>query len=217
MREQYETTPQIRLYVASKLYDEQGLRKIVIQISSENKDGVWFTAAVNERGQLVACAFSDRDKEASERVVKDTIRVDFSTQNDSLLNRTLQELYGLFLGKGKMHLKELDLSHVSGFRKRVYLQLSRIPRGKVTTYGAIAKVLGSITYSRAVGTANAMNPLPLAIPCHRVLPSSLHVGNYGMPGGKPSDGAYMKRALLEREGVKFQGARVSKEFLWDPA
>ena len=188
----------------------------MIQISSENMDGVWFTAAVNERGQLVACAFSNRNKEVAESVVKEAIPVDFSTQNDSFLNRRLQELYSLFSGRGRMDLKELDLSRVSGFRKRVYLQLSRIPRGKVTTYGTIAKKLGSITYSRAVGMANAMNPLPLAIPCHRVLPSSLHVGKYGMPGRKPSDGGYMKRALLEREGVKFQGDRVSKEYVWYP-
>lgn len=179
-------------------------------------DGVWFTAAVNEKGQLVACAFSDRNKEAAELAVKETVPVDFSTQNDSFLNRRLQELRGLFFGRGRMDLKELDLSRVAGFRKRVYLQLSRIPRGKVTTYGIIARKLGSISYSRAVGLANAMNPLPLAIPCHRVLPSSLHVGNYGMPGRKPSDGGYMKRALLEREGVEFQGDRVSREYVWYP-
>ena len=188
----------------------------MIQISSENMEGVWFTAAVNEKGQLVACAFSDRDKELSEAVVRGAIAVDFSTQNDSFLNRRLQELHSLFSGTGRMDLKELDLSRVSGFRRRVYLQLSRIPRGRVTTYGAIAKRLGSLTYSRAVGLANAMNPLPLAIPCHRVLPSSLRVGNYGMPGRKPVDGGYMKRALLEREGVKFQGDRVSRECVWSP-
>jgi methylated-DNA-[protein]-cysteine S-methyltransferase len=179
-------------------------------------DGIWFAAAVNGKGQLVACAFSDRNKEAAESAVKERIPVDFSTQNDSFLNRRLQELRGLFSGRGKIDLKELDLSRVSGFRKRVYLQLSRIPRGKVTTYGMIARKLGSVTYSRAVGMANAMNPLPLAIPCHRVLPSSLHVGMYGIPGGRSSEGGYMKRALLEREGVRFQGDRVSKEYVWYP-
>ena len=188
----------------------------MIQISSENLDGVWFTAAVNEKGQLVACAFSDRNREAAELAVKGTVPVDFSTQTDSFLNRKLQELRSLFSGRGRMDLKELDLSRVSDFRRRVYFQLSRIPRGKVTTYGMIARKLGSITYSRAVGLANAMNPLPLAIPCHRVLPSSLLVGNYGMPGREPRDGGYIKRALLEREGVKFQGDRVSKEYVWNP-
>ena len=85
----------------------------MIQISSENMDGVWFTAAVNEKGQLVACAFSDRNKEAAELAVKETVPVDFSTQNDSFLNRKLQELRGLFFGRGRMDLKELDLSRAS--------------------------------------------------------------------------------------------------------
>ena len=79
----------------------------MIQISSDIKDGVWFTAAVNERGQLVACAFSDKGKEEAELVVKESTRVDFSTQNDSLLNRRLQELYALFSGRGKLGLKDL--------------------------------------------------------------------------------------------------------------
>ena len=76
----------------------------MIQISSENMEGVWFTAAVNEKGQLVACAFSDRDKELSEAVVRGAIAVDFSTQNDSFLNRRLQELHSLFSGTGRMDL-----------------------------------------------------------------------------------------------------------------
>jgi O-6-methylguanine DNA methyltransferase len=177
---------------------------------------MWFTAAVNEEGKLVACAFSDRSKQESEKAVRETTPVDFSTENDSSLNRRLQELYSVFSGKGRIELKELDLTYVSEFRKRVYIQLCRIPRGKVTTYGAIARRLGSRAYSRAVGLAAAMNPLPLAIPCHRVVPSSLLVGNYGMPGRKPSEGAYVKRDLLDREGVKFQGNRVSKECVWFP-
>ena len=188
----------------------------MIQISSENLSGIWFTAAVNEEGKLVACAFSDRSRQETEKAVRATAHVDFSNENDSSLNQRLQELYSLFSGKGKIDLKWLDLTHVSEFRKRVYIQLCRIPRGKVTTYGAIARKLGSRTYSRAVGLAAAMNPLPLAIPCHRVVPSSLHVGNYGMPGRKPSQGGYVKRGLLNREGVRFRGKRVSKECVWSP-
>lgn len=179
-------------------------------------NGVWFTAAVNQSGQLVACAFSDRNGRDPEEVVKETVPVDFRAENDSVINKRLQQLFSLFLGKGKASLSELDLSRVSDFRRRVYSQLHRIPRGKVTTYGAIAKRLGSNTYSRAVGTAAALNPLPLAIPCHRVVPSSLIISNYGMPGRKSSEGAYMKRAILMREGVKLIGSRVVEECLWFP-
>ena len=179
-------------------------------------NGVWFTAAVNQSGQLVACAFSDRNGHEPEEAVKETVPVDFRAENNSAINKRLQQLFSLFLGKGKTSLNDLDLSRVSDFRRRVYFQLHRIPRGKVTTYGAIARRLGSKTYSRAVGTATATNPLPLVIPCHRVVPASLIISNYGMPGMKSSDGAYMKRALLTREGVKLVDGRVSEECLWSP-
>ncbi|MGA2784177.1 MAG: MGMT family protein [Candidatus Bathyarchaeia archaeon] len=188
----------------------------MIHVSSGTRHRVWFTVAVNERGRLVACAFSDRSRKAAEKVVKETIRVDCSIGNDSLARRKLHELYTMYSGSGKTDFNSLDLSGISNFRRRVYVQLCRIPRGKVTTYGAIAKRLGSRKWSRAVGTAVATNPLPLAIPCHRVVPSTLNVGNYGTPGGKPSEGAYMKHGLLKREGVQFQSTRISKECLWSP-
>jgi methylated-DNA-[protein]-cysteine S-methyltransferase len=123
----------------------------------------------------------------------------------------------MFKGKDvAVNMKTLDLSHVSPFRRRVYRQLLRIPRGRVATYGAVANRIGGRRYARAVGTAVAMNPLPLAIPCHRVVQASLKVGNYGMPGRKPSEGGYMKRRLLELEGVKFLGGKISKKSVWTP-
>ena len=108
------------------------------------------------------------------------------------------------------------MSNVSDFRNKVYEVLLRIPRGKVTTYGAIAKRLGGKRYARAVGTAVATNPFPLIVPCHRVVPVSLRVGNYGMGGREPSTGGYMKRRLLELEGVRFEDEKVSKQSIWKP-
>jgi len=113
-------------------------------------------------------------------------------------------------------MQALDLSSVSDFRKDVYNLLCKIPLGKVTTYGAIAQKVGGKRYARAVGTAVATNPLPLVIPCHRVVSASLRIGNYGMCGRKPSTGGYMKRMLLEREGVMFQGDKISKKSTWTP-
>ncbi len=189
-----------------------------MQVSSEKRGGFWFALAVNEKEQLMACAVSDRSRSEAERAVTDVVaswdlQVAHGNSRDS---RTIQKLYDIFMGRGGVALDLLDLSHVSSFRKKVYHLLRRIPRGRVTTYGAIAKKLSSRRYARAVGTAVATNPLPLVIPCHRVVPSTLSVGNYGMPGRKPSQGAYIKRKLLEREGVMFQGGKVSKESLWAP-
>ena len=146
--------------------------------------------------------------------MKETVHSTILQEGNSATRRRLRELYGMFDGKGEVDFNSFDLSGVSNFRKRVYRQLCRIPKGRVTTYGTIARMLGSGKASRAVGTAVARNPIPLAIPCHRVLPSTLTVGNYGMPGGRPSEGGYMKRCLLEREGVKFEGCKVLKQCLW---
>jgi methylated-DNA-[protein]-cysteine S-methyltransferase len=118
------------------------------------------------------------------------------------------------MGKGQVDLDSFDLSHVSPFRKKVYLLLNLIPRGCVTTYGKIAEKIDSDRHARAVGGAVASNPLPLIIPCHRVVTASLEVVNYGMPGRKPSEGADVKRGLLERESVKFHDEKVSRESLW---
>ena len=171
---------------------------------------------MNGKHQLVACSFSDRSRRTAERVVKDTVHAPFMEEDNMAAKQKLRQLNGMFAGRGKVPFNSFDLVEVSDFRRRVYRQLCRIPRGRVTTYGTIARMLGSPKASRAVGSAVATNPIPLAIPCHRVLPSTLTVGNYGMPGGRPTEGGYMKRILLEREGVEFTGSRVMKECLWPP-
>ena len=186
----------------------------MIRIASQQEDGVWFTVALNEKSQLVACAFSDKSKGEVEELVTKAIPKSQIENGHSVDPSIFQEIYGLYSGNGKS--RSVDLSKVSEFRRRVYALLQAIPRGKVATYGALAKRLGGMRYARAVGTAVATNPLSLAIPCHRVVPASLKVGNYGMPGRKPSEGGYVKRGLLEREGVVFHGEKVSAESLWKP-
>ncbi len=191
----------------------------MIRISSEKKDGVWFSLALNEKRKLIACSFSDRNRRAAEKAVKRTLgeRTEKIGNSYILSSERFKEIYGTFRGKRvAVRLNELDLSHLSQFQRKVYRLLCQIPHGRVTTYGALAKRLGGRRYARVVGTAVASNPLPLVIPCHRVVPASLTVGNYGMPGRKPSQGGYMKRRLLEREGVKFLGAKVSRESVWSP-
>lgn len=99
----------------------------------------------------------------------------------------------------------VDLSLVGPFHRRVLEQLRRIPRGQVRTYRDIARAVGQPGATRAVGTACARNPVPLIIPCHRVIRSDGTLGGYSMRGGTS-----LKRALLEREGVKLRtGVRTS--------
>src|SRR5262245_18664989 len=65
------------------------------------------------------------------------------------------------------------------FEKRVWKALLRIPAGETTSYGAIAKTLGSIGASRAVGLANGANPIAIIVPCHRVIGSTGALTGYG--------------------------------------
>jgi methylated-DNA-[protein]-cysteine S-methyltransferase len=90
----------------------------------------------------------------------------------------------------------LDLSGVPAFNRRAYDLLVRIGWGATTTYGALARELGDVTLSRAVGAAMGANPIPLIIPCHRVLASDGKPGGFSAPGGAES-----KLRMLELEGV----------------
>ena len=191
----------------------------MLEIFSARRDGVWFSVAVNQQGKLAACAFSDRNRREAERAVCNSLgkKAARPLPRHRADNQTLRVLGQFYNGKGKRtSLRTFDLSSVSTFRRDVYNLLCKIPLGKVTTYGAIAQKLGGKRYARAVGTAVATNPLPLIIPCHRVVSASLKVGNYGICGRKPSTGSYMKRMLLEREGVRFQGEKISKQSTWTP-
>ena len=88
----------------------------------------------------------------------------------------------------------IDLSGLGPFEQTVLPLLARIPRGEVRTYTWLAGEAGRPRAVRAVGNAMARNPVPLLLPCHRVVPSNGGIGNYGF-------GSPMKRTLLEREGV----------------
>ncbi|HWU17181.1 MAG TPA: methylated-DNA--[protein]-cysteine S-methyltransferase [Devosia sp.] len=90
----------------------------------------------------------------------------------------------------------LDLSGVPDFNRRAYALLLQIGWGETTTYGALARQLGDVTLSRAVGAAMGANPMPLVIPCHRVLASDGKPGGFSAPGGAES-----KLRMLSLEGV----------------
>ena len=88
----------------------------------------------------------------------------------------------------------LDWRLTDGFRARVQRAIARIPYGQTRSYTQMAKSAGNERAVRAAGTACGSNPLPLVVPCHRVLRSGGGLGGYG--GGLP-----MKEALLRLEGV----------------
>jgi O-6-methylguanine DNA methyltransferase len=88
----------------------------------------------------------------------------------------------------------VDLSAGTPFQRRVWKVLYRIPYGRVRSYKWVAARVGGSRYARAVGMALGANPVPIAIPCHRVV---AHDGSLGGFGG----GLILKRRLLDLEGT----------------
>jgi len=90
--------------------------------------------------------------------------------------------------------KKLEQYKLTKFEKAVLMEVAKIPRGKVMSYKQIAQAIGRPKAYRAVGNALKKNPLPVLIPCHRVIKADGEIGGYAF-GGKSE-----KIRLLEREG-----------------
>jgi len=87
------------------------------------------------------------------------------------------------------------------FNEKVWKTLTRIPRGRVATYGQIAKASGSPSAARAVGNACNKNPYAPNIPCHRIVNSSGFLGGY-------AHGILRKKKLLKKEGIKVKNNKI---------
>ena len=90
----------------------------------------------------------------------------------------------------------IDISRLTEFRQRVLCLTMQIPYGTVTTYGQLAVQAGSPRAARAVGAALAANPVPIIIPCHRVI-----AGSGALSGFSGAGGLQMKKLLLNLEGA----------------
>jgi|TARA_B000000557_G_scaffold184829_1_gene151074 methylated-DNA-[protein]-cysteine S-methyltransferase len=91
-------------------------------------------------------------------------------------------------------LKKISKTSGTLFQKKVWLELSKIPKGETRTYKEIAIAIGHPKSARAVANACGKNPQPIKIPCHRVIRSDGKLGGYSAPGGTAT-----KRRLLKEE------------------
>jgi methylated-DNA-[protein]-cysteine S-methyltransferase len=100
----------------------------------------------------------------------------------------------------------VDLGEAHGFALRVFEAARKVPAGQTTTYGGIARALGRPNAARAVGQAVGKNPIPIIIPCHRIL------GAGGKPGGFSAHGGLTTKArMLEAEGVSVDVKSAKKQ------
>jgi methylated-DNA-[protein]-cysteine S-methyltransferase len=109
-----------------------------------------------------------------------------------VLKDTASQLDEYFAGERHAFDVPMELDG-TGFQREVWSELSRIPYGETISYGELARRVGRPSAPRAVGQANGRNPIPIIVPCHRVV-GSTGIGGYG-------GGLELKRALLAIEGV----------------
>jgi O-6-methylguanine DNA methyltransferase len=121
------------------------------------------------------------------------------------LRAALDQLQQYFAGARKQFDLELDLTGVAtNFQRQVYQRLLAVEYGHVISYGELAHAVGGPGLARAVGQAVGANPIPIVIPCHRVVGARGRLTGFG--GGLPA-----KVALLRLEGVDVDGNRPTSK------
>jgi methylated-DNA-[protein]-cysteine S-methyltransferase len=113
-------------------------------------------------------------------------------EHPARLDEARRELEQYFTGRRKTFDLPVDWTLSRGFRRRVLRQLAGIPYGETRTYAEIAARAGNPRAHRAAGSACGANPVPLVVPCHRVVRTGGQIGNYG-------GGPEMKEYLLRLE------------------
>jgi len=112
-------------------------------------------------------------------------------ENKSVFNDTIDQLKDYFDGKRKIFNIKTKVE-ASPFYKKALFEVANVPYGKTSSYSDIALRLNNPKATRAVGTANARNPLPIIIPCHRIIAKNGKLGGY-------AGGLKMKKYLLDFE------------------
>jgi AraC family transcriptional regulator of adaptative response/methylated-DNA-[protein]-cysteine methyltransferase len=162
---------------------------------------VLFTVADTSLGALLV-AVTDRglckiDLADQARTVEESLHDEFHAadirRDDTALAPVVDDVVARIDGRTPTIDLPLDVRGTA-FQRAVWEELRRIPAGETRTYAEVAEAIGAPRASRAVGSACGANPVPIVVPCHRVVPSAGGVGNYGL-------GPHRKKALLRREGA----------------
>jgi O-6-methylguanine DNA methyltransferase len=170
----------------------------------------WIALAVEmNRGTLVACTSSEQSEEEARKSLRNALHrlkriseID-DTEQSVTISKMGTRLAKLFEGTGRpFSLTEISRRNWSSARLRVSKKLLEVPRGKVISYGNLAEQTNSSP--RGVGSIMRSNPVPWAVPCHRVIHSD---GRLGKLGGTVS-GTKEKARILRAEGVLFNSEEV---------
>lgn len=149
--------------------------------------------------------FHEEDSEFLDRwLAKRFPRAEIVT-NSANHRQAIDELTEYFEGKLRVFKSRLDLRGTD-FQKKVWAYLKTIPFGQTRSYADVARAIGAMPAIRAVGAANGSNPIPIIVPCHRVIGSDGSLTGYG-------GGLDLKRRLLGLERVPLSGEQRAFEFM----
>lgn len=155
-------------------------------------------AVVERADQLVRVCYKCTSKQCVAAVAQHHPRA--TRQTTPLIAAAVRQLTEYFAG----HLRNFDLPLATGslspFAINVYQRLLKVPYGSVISYGELAVLAGSPRAARAVGRVMAANPLPLLVPCHRVVNADGRLGQYSA-----AEGTITKALLLELEASGVRG------------
>jgi methylated-DNA-[protein]-cysteine S-methyltransferase len=142
------------------------------------------------------------DDSVTRNMMRDTVTLIEEIRPPKFIALAIERIVALFEG-GKDNLRtiDLDMTGVPEFHRAVYALTREIPPGETRTYGDIAKDLGDVALSRAVGVALGANPFPIVVPCHRIVGANGKMTGFSAPGGVETK---MRMLTIER-------ARLSKE------
>jgi methylated-DNA-[protein]-cysteine S-methyltransferase len=156
--------------------------------------------AVARGGRLVQLHQLRADYTEVPRLLHPSARHDPEAPPLPELRRQLAEYFA-----GSRRQFDLPLDAIgTDFERRVWEALVEIPYGETRTYGGIAAAIGRPQACRAVGRANGLNPIPIIIPCHRVIGSDGSLTGYG-------GGLHIKRFLLRLEGIELDAAGEARQ------
>jgi len=162
----------------------------------------WGTFGFVARGERIVATFLPRSASQIQRAI-DQSWPDAVEARDQFPG-FCRQVRDYFAGRVTQFEVEVDLSHVSPYHRMVLEACRRIPYGRTASYADLARATGKPGAARAVGGAMAHNPLPLVIPCHRVLRSDGSLGGFSSP-----DGIKEKQRLLRLESATTADARAA--------
>jgi len=159
----------------------------------------WFGLVA--RNEVLCATVLPARKDRARHLIKDNFPT--ALEDGKLLPEFARQVRDYYEGHVVRFDIRVDLTSCPPFHRRVYQVCRRIPPGETASYRDLARAAGSENAMRAVGNAMAHNPLPLVVPCHRVLRADGSLGGFSSP-----QGLEQKRRMLRLEGVALRGDRL---------